>query len=194
MGCRLRPHRRPCHRGRSGKWRFNFLEWEASRPEEGGGLTINIVALLDEIAGAIANSAGKAEGGGGGNKFWEDALHHMNTNLVDLPIFAGIQVSLPLMRSIVNSRPKTLPDRGPQMAGKCLLRRSCGGDKATKSRRRSAGDFEECRDYWLQEYPVLSEKTRSIITLSFSMLVRPSSPGPQENLFHGHQHQAGGCV
>ena len=62
----------------AGKWRFNFLEWEASRPEGGGGLTINIVALLDEIAGAIAHSAGRAEGGGGDNKFWEDALHHMN--------------------------------------------------------------------------------------------------------------------
>src|ERR1039457_3987429 len=29
---------------RAGKWRFNFLDWEASRPGEGGGLTINIVA------------------------------------------------------------------------------------------------------------------------------------------------------
>jgi hypothetical protein len=29
-------------------------------------------------------------------------------------------------------------------------------------------DFEECRNYWLLEYPVLSETTRSIITLSFS--------------------------
>jgi hypothetical protein len=34
---------------KSGKWRFNFLDWEASRAGEGGGLTINIVALLDEI-------------------------------------------------------------------------------------------------------------------------------------------------
>jgi hypothetical protein len=71
-----------------GKRFFNFLEWEASRPEEGGGLTINIVALLDEIAGAIAHSAGKAEGGHGNDKFWQDALHHMNANLVDLPLFA----------------------------------------------------------------------------------------------------------
>jgi len=38
----------------SGRARFNFLDWEASRAGEGGGLTINIVALLDEIAGAIA--------------------------------------------------------------------------------------------------------------------------------------------
>jgi hypothetical protein len=92
----------------SGKWRFNFLEWEASRPDAIGGLTINIVAILDEIAGAIAKAAGKSENGGGDNKFWEDALHHMNTNLVDLPIFAGLQVSLPLMRSIVSTAPQSL--------------------------------------------------------------------------------------
>src|ERR1700759_1545091 len=28
---------------KSAKWCFNFLNWEASRPEEGGGLSINIV-------------------------------------------------------------------------------------------------------------------------------------------------------
>src|SRR5882672_5402370 len=39
---------------KAGDWRFNILDWEASRPGEGGGLTINIVALLDEIAGAVA--------------------------------------------------------------------------------------------------------------------------------------------
>ena len=49
----------------SGRHRFNFLDWEASRPGVGGGLTINIVALLDEIAGAIASSSSKTEGGGG---------------------------------------------------------------------------------------------------------------------------------
>ena len=90
-----------------GDWRFNFLEWEASRPEEGGGLTINIVAILDEIASAVASSAGKADDGQGDNKFWSDALHHLNTNLVELPIFAGLRVSLPLMRSILNAAPQS---------------------------------------------------------------------------------------
>jgi hypothetical protein len=44
-------------------------------------------------------------------------------------------------------------------------------------------DFEECRNYWLQEFPALSEKTRSIITLSFSMLVRPLITRPLRRLF-----------
>ena len=117
-----------------GQWRFNFLEWEASRPDVGGGLTINIVSILDEIAGAIASSASGAEGGQGDNKFWDDALHHMNTNLVDLPIFAGLRVSLPLMRSIVTTAPQSLAqleDPAWQESSACaaIIRE---GDKATQ--------------------------------------------------------------
>ena len=170
----------------AGKWRFNFLEWEASRPEEGGGLTINIVSILDEIAGAIASSSGASEGGQGDNKFWDDALHHMNTNLVDLPVFAGLRVSLPLMRSIINTAPQNLEqleDQKWQETSACaaILREA---DKATaKASDDIRSDFEECRNYWLQEYPVLSEKTRSIINLSFSMLVRPLITRPLRTLF-----------
>lgn len=169
----------------NGDWRFNFLDWEASRAESSGGLTINIVAILDEIAGAIARSAGKSEGGGD-NKFWEDALHHMNTNLVDLPVFAGLRVSLPLMRSIVNTAPQSvaeLDDPKWQEKSTCaaILREA---DEATaKAGEDIRADFEECRNYWLQEYPALSEKTRSIISLSFSMLVRPLITRPLRKLF-----------
>ena len=170
----------------TGKWRFNFLEWEASRPEAGGGLTINIVAILDEIAGAIASSAGKDETGGGANKFWEDALHHMNTNLVDLPVFAGLQVSLPLMRSIVNSAPQSLAqlaDAQWQETSICAQTLAEAEKATAKASDDVRADFEECKQYWLQEYPVLSEKTRSIITLSFSMLVRPLITRPSGSCF-----------
>jgi type IV secretory pathway TraG/TraD family ATPase VirD4 len=44
-------------------------------------------------------------------------------------------------------------------------------------------DFEECKEYWLKEFPNLSEKTRSIITLMFSMLVRPLITRPLRKLF-----------
>jgi hypothetical protein len=169
----------------TGKWRFNPLEWEASRPDAGGGLTINIVAILDEIAGAIARSAGKAEGGGD-SKFWEDSLHHLNTNLVELPIFAGLQVSLPLMRSILNSAPlspEQAADPKWQDTSTCaaVIREA---DKATaKADPEIRADFEECRSYFMQEYPALSEKTRSIISLSFSMLVKPLITRPLRKLF-----------
>lgn len=169
----------------SGKHRFNFLDAEASRPEEGGGLTINLVALLDEIAGAIARSAGKADGGGD-NKFWEDALHHLNTNLVELPLLAGLRVSLPLLRSIVSSAPLSMeqladPKWQAQSACAAILREADAATAQADAEVRA--DFEECRNYWQQEFPVLSEKTRSIISLSFSMLVRPFITRPLRRLF-----------
>jgi hypothetical protein len=169
-----------------GKHRFNILEWEASRPEEGGGLAINIVGMIDELAGAVATSQGSSEGGQGDNKFWSDALHHMNSNLVDLPIFANLRVSLPLMRSIVNSAPQNLEqidDAKWQETSTCaaIIREA---DKATRrAHEELRADFEECRNYWMQEYPVLSEKTRSIINLSFSMLARPLVTRPLRKLF-----------
>lgn len=174
----------------AGKWRFNFLEWEASQPEEGGGLTINIVAFLDEIAGAIAHFAGKTEGAGGDKKFSEDALPYLHSNPVDLPVFAGLPVSLPLMRLIVSTASQSLeqiadPKWREKSACWAMLDEA---DKATlKAGNEVRGDFEECRNYWLQNYPVLSEKTRSIITLSFSMLVRPLITRPLRKFCASHE-------
>lgn len=171
---------------KNGDWRYNFLDCEASRPEAGGGLTINIVQILDEVAGAIARAAGNADGGGGDNKFWVDCLHHMNTNLVELPVLAGLPVSLPLLRSIVNSAPQntaqvTDPKWVEKSACATILREA---DKATANADADTrADFEECQNYWLLEFPALGSKTRGIITLSFSMLVRPLITRPLRRLF-----------
>jgi hypothetical protein len=168
-----------------GQARFNFLDWEASRAGEGGGLTINIVALLDEIAGAIAGSAGKDEGGGD-NKFFDDALHHLLTNLVDLPIFAGLPLSLPLLRSIVTTAPtsiKEMEDPDWQKSSACAAIIREAEDKLKTAPSEEQQDLEECKNYWLHEFPVLSDKTRSIIVLSFSMLVRPFITRPLRKLF-----------
>ena len=166
--------------------RFNFLDWEANHGGEGAGFTMNIVALLDEIAGAIAGGAGKAEGGGD-NKFFEDGLHHMNMNLVDLPLFAKIPVSLPLLRSIVITAPQSLAearsDEWKHGPGECAEILRVADEMTRDGDPEVRADFEECRAYWLQEFAGLSEKTRSIITLSFSMLVRPFVTRPLRQLF-----------
>jgi hypothetical protein len=77
------------------------MEWEASRPEDGGGLTINIVSLLDEIGHAVTGS--NKNNSGGDQKFWEDALHLLNANLVELAVCAGVQVSLPRLRELLST-------------------------------------------------------------------------------------------
>jgi hypothetical protein len=168
-----------------GNWRFNPLEWEASRSGEGAGLAINIVALLDEMAGAIAGTSGGGEGGD--NRFFVDALHHMNTYLVDLPLLAGLEVSLPLLRAIVNTAPQSQEEARSQAwrggAGECAAILA-EADKATaEGDPEIRADFVECRDYWLATFPNLSERTRSIIVLLFLMLARPFNARPLRRLF-----------
>lgn len=167
-----------------GDWRFNFMDWEASRPEEGGGFSINIVSLLDEVAGAIAGS-GKGEGGGD-SKFWEDALHNLNSNLVDLPVLAGIPVSLPLLRDIASTaaqKPEQVNDPEWQKKSVCyqILKEA---DKATeKAAPEVRADLHECRTYWMRDFPALAEQTRSSIMLNFTVLIRPLVTRPLRKLF-----------
>jgi hypothetical protein len=180
-----------------GTWRFNFLNWEAARAGGGGGLTINIVALLDEISGAIASGGG----GGGGDvtdgKFFDDALHHMNTNLVDLPLLAGYEVSLPLLRDILNTAPLSAPEAKSEewrSASTCAAI-IAAADQATKGGDPDIrADFEECRTYWEVEFPNLSDRTRSIVILSFSMLVRPLITRPLRRLFSADTNVTPECA
>ena len=167
----------------SGGNRFNFLDWEASRPGEGGGLSINIVNLIDEIATAIS---GKGDGKGGDNKFWEDSLHHMNTNLVELPLLAGLDVTLPLLRSILTSAAisrEQVNDPQWQKNSTCWAMIAEADKMTLKGDPKARADFEECRNYWQQEFPDLHEKTRSLIVLTFSMLVKPLLTRPLREIF-----------
>lgn len=168
----------------SAKWRFNFIDWEASRPEEGGGLSINIVNLLDEIAAAVGG--GNPSDKSGSSKFWEDALHHLNTNVVDLVLLSKMPMTLGLMRSAVITGPYSQA----QLENEEWQRTSICASLLKEAQKHSAeasaaiqADFEECRAYWTQEFPNLNEKTRSIITLTFSMLIRPFVTRPLRKLF-----------
>lgn len=169
-------------------WSFNFLDWESKRSGAGGGFTINIVNLLDEIAAAV--SSGTSGEGGGDNKFWEDSGHHLNCNAVDLPNLAGIPITLTLLRAIVNSAPQSPqqaidPAWAKQSICAALLAEADEKTRTVDIHRRA--DFEECRNYWMQEFPALSDKTRSIIVLQFSMLVRPLVTSPLLPLFGSAQ-------
>jgi hypothetical protein len=165
-------------------WRCNFLDWEASRPGEGGGLGINITALLDEVSGVIAGSGGKSEGGDG--QFFKDALHHLNGHVVDSILLSGLPVSLPLMHAMVTSAPQSLEEAssdGWKESSVCaaVLREA---DLATRNGNEDArADFEECREYWQGQFAGLSDRTRSICVLMFSMMVRPFITGPLRRLF-----------
>jgi hypothetical protein len=167
-----------------GDWRYNFMEDEASRPGEGGGFTINIVGLLDEIAGALAG--GDKGETGGDNKIWEDALHTLNSNAVELPVLAGLKVSLPLLREITSSAATSLEQvKDPEWQKRSVYYKILQeADKATENGDPEIrADFQECRTYWLTDFPSYSDKTRSSIMMGFTVLIHPLVTRPLRKLF-----------
>jgi hypothetical protein len=172
----------------SGASRFNWMDYEANRSGAGAGLAINIVAMLDELGGVAAGDAGSAEGSDGAAKFFRDSLHHLNTNAVDLALLAGLRVSLPLLRSIILSAPLTLAEAASetwlQGRGVCAtLLREAGKTIEEGSDAEAKADLVEVENYWLREYPAIGDRTRSIITLCFSMMARPFLTRPLRKLF-----------
>jgi NAD(P)-dependent dehydrogenase (short-subunit alcohol dehydrogenase family) len=171
-----------------GAARFNWMDYEANRSGAGAGLAINIVAMLDELGGVAAGDAGGAEGSDGAAKFFRDSLHHLNTNAVDLALLAGLRVSLPLLRSIILSAPLTLAEAASetwqQGRGVCAtLLREAGKAIEEGSDAEAKADLVEVENYWLREYPAIGDRTRSIITLCFSMMARPFLTRPLRKLF-----------
>jgi hypothetical protein len=170
----------------AGTYRFNFLQWETERSGDGGGFTTNIVNLLVVIASALAGGGPDDGGSNGSEKFWFDALRHLCTNLVDLAVLAGVEVTLPLLRSILNSAPLSAAQvNDPKWAeGDCASAlRGADAATATGDDPEARADYEETKTYWTKEFPNLSEKTRSIIVLMLSMLVRPLVTRPLRKLF-----------
>jgi hypothetical protein len=159
------------------------MEWEASRPDEGGGLAINLVRNLDEIGIAIS---GNIESGGGSSKFWEQSLHSVNTHLVNLVLLAGLQVSLPLLRSIVNTAahtPEQVHDpewRKDSTCAQIIVEADTATEEADPQIR---ADYDECFNFWMRDWPQISEKTRSIIELMFTSMAEPLVTRPVRKIF-----------
>jgi type IV secretory pathway TraG/TraD family ATPase VirD4 len=90
------------------------------------------------------------------------------------------------MREIVLSAPQTLDDlKGErwQQESVCALTLAEAAARMDTADAGERADFAECRAYWTAEFPTVSFKTRSIITLMFSMLTRPFTTRPLRRLF-----------
>jgi hypothetical protein len=170
----------------SGKHRFDFLQWEAGRAGEGGGLVINIVHLLSEIATAVAKASGTDGGSGGDGKFFEDALNLMLTELVGLAALSGEPVTLPRLRELAASAPRRMADlenaawREQSACARLLAELA---EKEPREDAEKRGDLAEVFSYWTADFPMLSDRTRSIVDMMFSMMVQPFLFRPLRRLF-----------
>ena len=161
--------------------RFNFLDYEASREGKGGGLTVNIVQLLTEIAKAIE----REERGEGEKPFWRNALRQLMVNCVELALLAGLPLRFDLLGDIVRSGPQNLKQvedpawRQQSVCWQCIEE----AERRLKDRDEDAQiDFEQCRGYWCNDFAALAGETRSSIILSFTMLTNLFTTRPLRRL------------
>jgi type IV secretory pathway TraG/TraD family ATPase VirD4 len=165
------------------RFRFNFLDWLSGFADEGAGLTINVVAFLEEIITALNP---KRTSGNGENVFWEDELHHLLVADVMLVQLAGYELSLPTLRDIVRSAPFSREEaKDPRWRAEsaCWFFLEKARERCESRDSETQADYAECRAYFLDDWGGLSEKTRSIITLMFTKLAQPFSTRPLRKLF-----------
>ena len=162
-------------------WRFNFLDHELQRPGAGAGLTENLVGLF----AAVADLAGRGSGTGRDDEgYWRRSLQQLLRNAIDLLVIATGRVSVPDLYRLVVSAPTALDQPGSDDWRKrsfcwdCLVK----GEAAAKPGYRSH-DFQVAADYWLLEFPALSDKTRSVIVSTFTSMADVLNRGVLRELF-----------
>lgn len=166
----------------SAPWRYNFLDHELRRPGAGVGLTENLLQLfvtVAEVAGRGAGGRGRDDEG-----YWQRALQQLLRNAIDLLVAATGRVSVPDLYRLVVSAPTGFDQvasaawQSRSFCWECLQK----GDAAPKDGYRGH-DFAVAADYFLAEYPGLSDKTRSVVVSSFTSMADALNRGVLRELF-----------
>jgi hypothetical protein len=166
-------------------FRFNFLDYELSRPGAGAGHTSNLVQLF----GQILQIATRGTGGGGGREdegYWRRACDQLLRNAIDLLVMAQGRLSVPDLYRIIVSAPMSLAQVGSEGWRRSSFCFECLSIADEKSKaRRQAMDFEIVAAYFTLEFPALSEKTRSVVVSTFTSMIDVIQRGVLADLFCG---------
>lgn len=164
----------------SGKFVFPFLQYEVEREGEGAGYTENLVRLFTTIYEAIDRSTGT----GGHDPYWTRAMQQLLRNSIDLCLIARGTVSIPLIREIILSAPTQGEQidhaewREKSLCWKLLLE-----GHAKPLERWVKHDFDSTASFWLEEYPALSDKTRTSVISTLTTMMDIFLRRPFRQLF-----------
>ncbi len=168
-----------------GEYSFDFLDYELNRTGDGAGLTDNIVNVLKTVI-----NASQLESGRQNEAFWEDAMDMLLFNAIDLCALTYGELRIDHLNNVVHSLPQTLsevekPTDDPRSEFAQLLNQTKDaiGHRIENRRKLSLKDdpykdynikrdpetvlYRKIEDYFLKDFPGLSDRTRSVIEHSF---------------------------
>lgn len=169
--------------GRDRPFRFNFLDYELQRKGDGAGLTENILNLFSTVL-EVAERNSTGSGGREDEGYWKRSTRQLIRNCIDLLSFGLGRVTIPDLYRVVISAPASRDQinsadwKTKSFCFRCLAE----ADKRPK-RSRESKDFELVADYFMVEFPSLSEKTRSVIVSTFTSMVDVLNRGILSELF-----------
>lgn len=167
----------------SAPFRFNFLDYELQRPGAGAGLTENILQLFM----TVAEIASRGSGGGEGREdegYWKRSLQQLLRNTIDLLVIATGRVSIPDLYKVVVSAPTSYEQAEAEVWRKKSFCWQCLQSADAKPKTgNQAHDFQLVADYFLLEFPGLSDKTRSVIVSTFTSMIDVLNRGVLRELF-----------
>ena len=161
---------------------FNFLDYELSREGDGAGLTKNIVDLLTtmpEVARRGGRSSGMADDG-----YWQGALAEMLKNAVEALILATGSIDVPSLYRLIKSAPPS-PEacRDPEWQERSFCFQCLRRALARSLTPGQQLDLDLATDYWLERFPEIADKTRSIIVSCFTTMADDFLRSPLRELF-----------
>ena len=166
-----------------GPYRYNFLDHELHRGGNGAGLTDNIVHLFAQVL----QIAERGSGGGGGREdegYWRRACFQLIRNSVDLLIMAKDRLTVADLYRIVVTAPTSFATLDSE---KWLRSSFCYHCLQEADRRPKTPiqhhDYDLVGDYFLKEFPGLSERTRSVICSTFTSMIDTLHRGVLSELF-----------
>ena len=144
---------------------FNFLDYEMNRGGAGGGLAINAVEVLMQMAEV---------GGGAKNNeddTWEKAARHALENAMELCRLAGESITMRRLYEIITGPTETYEHFAIQAEGRAT---------ATEAERE---DLEAVRSYFEREWLPMADRQKSGVLMSITAVISPFQRGALRDLF-----------
>ncbi len=164
--------------------RFNALDAELRRIDRGAGQTQSVVTLLMSLQ--ELSQRGNSGQGGEENPFWQRTTLQYTRNTVDLLVLAKGAINTGDLYRIMISAPTSFEQlqseewRKQSYCIQCI----CEADDKTKDPSKRA-DLELVTDYFLNEWPGLAERTRSIIQTSLTSMLDVLNRGVVRDMTSG---------
>lgn len=152
-------------------WRYNPIDAELQLRDVGAGLTENIVALLCTLLEVCERNSGQGDGREDSG-YWKRTNRQLMRNTIDLLAMATGRLSIENLYQVVVSAAGSLEQvRSPEWRKSSFCFQCLEQADNPMNNQRKAHDLAVVADFFLVEWPGLSEKTRSIVLSTFTSML-----------------------